>query len=121
GGAARPRGRRRPRRRRCRNQRQEDRMIWKERYRCAVTISVDFDAETLWSGTFKLNTPSPLSRGDYDIRAGIPRILGLLEKHDIPATFMVPGQVIDDHPDACRAIFEHRVEIGYHGYYHESV
>ena len=50
-------------------------MIWKDRYRCAVTISVDFDAESLWSGTFKLNTPSPLSRGDYDIRAGFPRIL----------------------------------------------
>ena len=45
-------------------------MLWKGRYRCAVTLSVDFDAETLWSGTFKLTTPSPLSRGDYDIRAG---------------------------------------------------
>ena len=68
-------------------------MRWKGRYRCAVTISVDFDAETLWSGTFKLTTPSPLSRGDYDIRAGIPRIHALLDKHEIPATFMVPGQV----------------------------
>ena len=96
-------------------------MRWKGTYRCAVTISVDFDAETLWSGTFKLTTPSPLSRGDYDIRAGIPRILALLRKHEIPATFMVPGQVIDDHPDACREIAGHDVEIGYHGYYHESV
>ena len=66
-------------------------MRWKGTYRCAVTISVDFDAETLWSGTFKLTTPSPLSRGDYDIRAGIPRILALLRKHEIPATFMVPA------------------------------
>src|SRR5712692_2237964 len=96
-------------------------MTWKGQYRCAVTISVDFDAETLWSGTFKLTTPSPLSRGDYDIRAGIPRIFGLLEKHEIPATFMVPGQVIDDHPATCREIAQHRVEIGYHGYHHESV
>jgi peptidoglycan/xylan/chitin deacetylase (PgdA/CDA1 family) len=96
-------------------------MTWKDRYRCAVTISVDFDAESLWSGTFKLTTPSPLSRGDYDIRAGIPRILALLEKHELPATFMVPGQVIDDHPQACREIAAHQVEIGYHGYYHESV
>ena len=89
--------------------------------KCAVTVSVDFDAETLWSGTFRLPTPSPLSRGDYDIRAGIPRILGLLEKHEIPATFMVPGQVIDYHPETCREIAEHRVEVGYHGYHHESV
>ena len=96
-------------------------MIWKDRYRCAVTISVDFDAESLWSGTFKLNTPSPLSRGDYDIRAGIPRILALLERQQLPATFMVPGQVIDEHPQACRDIAKQRVEIGYHGYHHTSV
>jgi hypothetical protein len=80
------------------------RAVWRSRYRCAVTLSVDFDAETLWSGTFKLNTPSPLSRGDYDIRAGLPRIHALLDKHDIPATFMVPGQVADEHPDACAEI-----------------
>jgi peptidoglycan/xylan/chitin deacetylase (PgdA/CDA1 family) len=96
--------------------------VWKGRYQCAVTLSVDFDAETLWSGTFGLTTPSPISRGDYDIRAGLPRILTLLDKHRLPATFMVPGQVADDHPDACREIAGRGVhEIGYHGYHHESV
>jgi peptidoglycan/xylan/chitin deacetylase (PgdA/CDA1 family) len=96
--------------------------MWKERHRCAVTISVDFDAETLWSGTFKLLSPSPLSRGDYDIRAGLPRILELLDRHGLPATFMVPGQVAEEHPAACREIAARGVhEVGYHGYYHESV
>ena len=97
-------------------------MLWKGRYRCAATLSVDFDAETLWSGTFGLTTPSPMSRGDFDIRAGLPRIHELLDGHEIPATFMVPGQVIDDHPVACKAVAERgRHEIGYHGYHHESV
>ena len=96
--------------------------MWRDRDQCAVTLSVDFDAETLWSGTFKLNTPSPLSRGDYDIRAGLPRILALLDKHEIPATFMVPAQVADEHPDACREIAARGVhEFGYHGVHHESV
>jgi peptidoglycan/xylan/chitin deacetylase (PgdA/CDA1 family) len=96
--------------------------MWQDRYRCAVTLSVDFDAETLWTGTFGLNTPSPMSRGDYDIRAGLPRIHALLDRHDIPATFMVPAQVVDEHPDACADIAERgRHEVGYHGYYHESV
>ncbi len=96
--------------------------MWKERYRSAVTISVDFDAESLWSGTFKLTTPSPLSRGDYDIRAGLPRILELLDRHELPATFMVPGQVAEEHPASCREIAARaRHEVGYHGYYHESV
>jgi peptidoglycan/xylan/chitin deacetylase (PgdA/CDA1 family) len=66
--------------------------------------------------------PSPLSRGDYDIRAGLPRIHALLDKHEIPATFMVPAQVADEHPDACAEIAARgRHEVGYHGYYHESV
>jgi peptidoglycan/xylan/chitin deacetylase (PgdA/CDA1 family) len=96
--------------------------MWKSRYRCAVTLSVDFDAETLWSGTFGLRTPSPMSRGDYDIRAGLPRILALLDRHELPATFMVPGQVVDDHPAACAEIAARGIhEVGYHGYHHESV
>src|SRR5712691_8064443 len=96
--------------------------MWHDRYRCAVTLSVDFDAETLWSGTFRLTTPSPMSRGDYDIRAGLPRILALLDRHELPATFMVPAQVAEEHPEACREIAGRGAhEIGYHGYHHESV
>ncbi len=96
--------------------------MWRDRYRCAATISVDFDAETLWTGTFKLATPSPMSRGDYDVRAALPRIHELFDRHDIPATFMVPAQVVDEHPDACAEIAARgRHEVGYHGYHHESV
>ena len=96
--------------------------MWLDRYRCAATISVDFDAETLWTGTFNLKTPSPMSRGDYDVRAALPRIHALLDRHEIPATFMVPAQVVDEHPDACAAIAGRgRHEVGYHGYHHESV
>ena len=72
-----------------------------------------------------------MSRGDYDIRAGLPRILNLFEKHDLPATFMVPAQVVDEHPDACADIAAQGRngaiaaagghDIGYHGYFHESV
>ena len=96
--------------------------MWKDQYQCAVTLSVDFDAETLWSGTLEQLTPSPMSRGDYDIRAGLPRILDLLDRHQLPATFMVPGQVVDDHPGECAEIASRGVhEAGYHGYHHESV
>jgi peptidoglycan/xylan/chitin deacetylase (PgdA/CDA1 family) len=90
----------------------KDCLMWRDHYRCAATISVDFDAETLWTGTFKLNTPSPMSRGDYDVRAALPRIHDLFDRHDIPATF----------PDACAEIAARgRHEVGYHGYHHESV
>jgi hypothetical protein len=59
--------------------------MWNGGYQCAVTLSVDFDAETLWDETFGLKTPSPLSRGDYDIRAGLPRILDLLDRPRHPS------------------------------------
>jgi peptidoglycan/xylan/chitin deacetylase (PgdA/CDA1 family) len=96
--------------------------MWKDRFRCAATISVDFDAESLWSGTLGLTAPSPMSRGDYDIRAGLPRILALLDKHEVPATFMVPAQVASNHPEACAEIARRGThEIGYHGYHHERV
>jgi peptidoglycan-N-acetylglucosamine deacetylase len=48
-------------------------------------------------------------------------VLALLDKHEIPATFMVPGKVVDDHPGECREIAARNAEIGYHGYFHESV
>ena len=73
-------------------------MLGRARYRCAVTHLGRLRRRDALEWNVQADTPSPLSRGDYDIRAGIPRILALLEKHDIPATFMVPGQVIDDHP-----------------------
>src|SRR6266516_1980708 len=88
--------------------------MWKGGYRCAATLSVDFDAESLWSGTFKLATPSPLSRGDYDVRAALPRIHALLDAHELPATFMVPGQVAEEHTEACAEIAARgRQEIGF--------
>jgi peptidoglycan/xylan/chitin deacetylase (PgdA/CDA1 family) len=100
----------------------EDVAMWRGQHRCAATLSVDFDAETLWSGTFNLKTPSPMSRGDYDVRAALPRIHAMLDRHEIPATFMVPAQVVDEHPDACAEIADRgRHEVGYHGYHHESV
>ena len=59
---------------------------------------------------------------EVDIRAGLPRILALLDEHEIPATFMVPAQVADEHPGACREIAARGVhEFGYHGVHHESV
>ncbi len=38
-------------------------------------------------------TPSPLSRGDYDVRAALPRIHALLDKHEIPATLIAAGKL----------------------------
>lgn len=87
--------------------------------RVAVSFTFDFDAESAWLGSFKMDTPSALSRGAYGANEGVPRILRLLDKYNLPATFFIPGDTADRHPDVTRAIKNAGHEIGHHGYLHE--
>ena len=92
---------------------------WPEGARVAVALSFDFDAETtsLRDGDI---SPGPLSQGEYGARAAIPRILALLDRHRIPATFFVPAMTALLHPGEIKSILaKGRHEIGLHGWIHE--
>lgn len=93
--------------------------MWRHPSPCTVALTFDFDAESLWLGSFKVDTPSALSRGAYGANEGVPRILKLLEKYDLPATFFIPGDTADRHPDVVKRIVAAGHEIGHHGYLHE--
>ena len=95
--------------------------MWGDGKKVAVTLSFDFDAESLWFETFKQPTPSPLSRGEYGARVGVGKILDLLDRYAIPATFFIPAWSAETYPDHCKEIARRGHEVGYHGYYHESV
>lgn len=82
-----------------------------------VCLSFDFDGPSLWIQR-RQTTPAPISRGEFGAVA-LPRILKLLAKRDIPATFYVPGHTIETYPDVCRAIAEAGHEMALHGYAHE--
>jgi peptidoglycan/xylan/chitin deacetylase (PgdA/CDA1 family) len=84
-----------------------------------VCLTFDFDALSVWLGTLGLRGPSALSRGEFGARVGIYRILELLDRESVPATFFVPGHTIDAYPDACREIHARGHEIAHHGYLHE--
>lgn len=88
-------------------------------HRLTVSLTFDFDAESAWLGSFKLDTPSALSRGAYGATEGVPRILALLDKYQLPATFFIPGDTADRHPQETKAIAAAGHEIGHHGYCHE--
>jgi peptidoglycan/xylan/chitin deacetylase (PgdA/CDA1 family) len=94
---------------------------WPQGYRCCVTFSFDFDAETLWMSRNPDNYKRPvtLSQGAYGYKEGVPRIVKLFKKYDLCSTFFVPGWVVERHEDLIRTLRDLGHEIGHHGYLHE--
>lgn len=79
-------------------------------------LTFDFD---VWSGWTARNlvTPTPVSRGEFGL-IGAQRILDLLQKYGITASWCVPGVIIDTHPEACERVVHDGHEITHHGYSH---
>jgi peptidoglycan/xylan/chitin deacetylase (PgdA/CDA1 family) len=82
-----------------------------------VCLSFDFDALSVWFG-YERTTPAMLARGEYGARVGVPRVLELLDRHGIRATFFVPGHTVESFPEATESILEHGHEIAHHSYAH---
>ena len=93
---------------------------WPNDAQAAISLTFDVDAETGWLGEDPAyaNRLSTLSEARFGITRGLPRILDLLAKHDIKATFYVPGDTAELHPDAIRRIAHEGHEIGHHGHMH---
>jgi peptidoglycan/xylan/chitin deacetylase (PgdA/CDA1 family) len=92
---------------------------WPGEARVAVALSFDFDAETNALRDLNLS-PGTFSQGEYAARTAIPRILALLDKYDVPASFFVPAVSALIHKEEVQAILsENRHEIGLHGWIHE--
>ena len=92
---------------------------WPNGAKVAVALSFDFDAET---NALRDNQISPgtFSQGEYAARAAIPRILVLLDKYNISATFFVPAVTALLHPQEMQEILSKgRHEVGIHGWIHE--
>ncbi len=85
-----------------------------------VCLTFDFDAVSIWVSTFKQVSASPVSRGEFGPRVGIPRLLELLRRKNVHATFFVPGHTAVSFPRQVLDIRESGHEIASHGYCHES-
>jgi peptidoglycan-N-acetylglucosamine deacetylase len=86
-----------------------------------LTVALTFDHDALSSSVDRDEGPVLLSRGEFGPRVGVPRILDLLERHAIPATFFVPGHTIATFPDSVRSIAEAGHEVACHGWAHEDL
>ena len=86
----------------------------------AVSLTFDVDAEAGLLG----DSPSfarrltALSEGRYAVTRGVPRILNLLARHGLPATFFVPGHTADLHTGLVERLLGAGHEVGHHGHMH---
>jgi peptidoglycan/xylan/chitin deacetylase (PgdA/CDA1 family) len=85
----------------------------------SVCLSFDFDAISIWIGPFKAKSPSAVSRGEFGA-VGTERLLDVLRRHQVLASWFIPGHTIDTFPKLVQKIAEAGHEIGHHGYCHEN-
>lgn len=86
-----------------------------------VAYGVDIDAVAGWLGSYGgEDSPDDISRGLFAGEVGIPRLLKLFKKYNIPATWFAPGHSIETFPEQMKMIVDARHEIGAHGYSHEN-
>jgi len=94
---------------------------WPNGARVAVGLSFDVDNATADLATGNLISES-ISRGEYGAVDGLPRILRLLDTHQLPASFFIPAVSHLLHPHMIPAILASgRHEIGVHGWIHEHL
>lgn len=65
------------------------------------------------------SSPTPISRGEFGAVAAT-RIQRLLKKHEVSATWFIPGVTLQTYPDICRELKSQGHEIAHHGYTHVS-
>jgi peptidoglycan/xylan/chitin deacetylase (PgdA/CDA1 family) len=93
---------------------------WPDGARVAVLLSFDVDNETVMGLRTGEISIGPLSQGQYGHRVALPRILDLIDKEEIPATFFFPAWSLKIAPQQAQIIkASGRHEIAVHGWIHE--
>ena len=86
----------------------------------AVNFGFDFDACSVWF-SIGLKTQAGMSRGEFGAEVGVPRVLNLLDKYNIKATFFTPGHTADTFPEICKEVVRRGHEVAHHGYAHKNI
>ncbi len=92
---------------------------WPQGARCAIAFSFDCDHETFELGGGG-EAIGRLAWGEFGRRVGVPRILALLDRHGVPATFFCPAVAALIGPEEPARIAAAGHEIGIHGWIHEN-
>lgn len=86
---------------------------------CAVTFDVDAESAILAIDRRFAARASTMSHRAYGPKVGVPRLLSVLQRADVRATFFVPGFTARRYPDTVRRIVAAGHEVGWHNDLHE--
>ncbi len=93
---------------------------WPNGARVAVMISFDVDNHTTTIVRNAEPSIGALSQGEYGARVGLQRVVDLMDRHEIPASFFIPAVSLVLHPEMVDVIqASGRHEFGVHGWIHE--
>ena len=95
--------------------------IWPDDIRCVVLLTFDLDGVSaiLNRTPEAAKRPAVLSRAEFGPQVGVHRILDLLDKYSVPASFFVPGHTAERYEDVVREMVRRGHEVAHHGYMHE--
>jgi len=98
-------------------------VTWPHGHRAAASFTFDVDAESavLSASPGSETRAGIMSHQSYGPLVGVPRILSILQRHAVTATFFVPGFTAERYPRVIRDIVEAGHEVAHHGYLHEPL
>ncbi|MFK0002702.1 polysaccharide deacetylase [Paenarthrobacter sp. NPDC090522] len=91
---------------------------WNDGDKAAVLLSFDADHE---SGALRDGQTSPglMAQGEFGTRVGVPRILEVLKRYEVHASFYIPAVCALLRPHEVPAYVESGHEVALHGWIHE--
>ncbi len=93
---------------------------WPDGARVAVLLSFDVDNETI-ALRYGEPTIGSLSQGEYGARVALQRVVDLIDRHEIPASFFIPSESLRLNPHMAEVIQRSgRHEFAVHGGVHEQ-
>lgn len=96
---------------------------WRQGAAAVALLTFDLDAESpiLALGRQYAEDLSTMSHQAYGPRVGVPRILDLLARQDLEATFFVPGVTAERWPGAVELVLNAGHEVALHGHSHRTL
>jgi peptidoglycan/xylan/chitin deacetylase (PgdA/CDA1 family) len=95
---------------------------WPDGYRAAACFTFDVDAEAVMLAEHPETATQldVMTHQEYGPRTAIPRILRVLDRAGVRASFFIPGYTARRWPEVVRSIRDAGHEIAHHGFLHEG-